>query len=139
MSIIKLFDFNVMGDDRGQLVALEALRNIPFEIKRVYYVTALDSTKPRGFHAHKQLQQVVVCLRGSCRFIMNDGLETADIWLDVFNQGLMVDKLVWHEMHDFSEDCVLLVLASDYYNESDYIRDYAEFMRMACPLALSEA
>jgi dTDP-4-dehydrorhamnose 3,5-epimerase-like enzyme len=138
MSIIKLFDFNVMGDDRGQLVALESMKNIPFEIKRVYYVTKLDSKKPRGFHAHKKLQQLVVCLRGSCRFIMNNGSEIADIWLDVFNQGLMIDKLVWHEMHDFSEDCLLLVLASDYYEELDYIRDYEEFKKLVCPLVICE-
>ncbi|WP_010224131.1 sugar 3,4-ketoisomerase [Pseudomonas donghuensis] len=130
MSLIDTIDFQVMGDDRGQLVALEGGKNIPFDIKRVYYLTGTKAGVPRGFHAHKELQQIAVCVAGKCRMIMDDGKERAESWLDSPNKAIRIDKMVWHEMHDFSEDCVLLVLASDHYDELDYIRNYQEFCRM---------
>lgn len=130
MSLIDIIDFQVMGDDRGQLVALEAGKNIPFEIKRVYYLTGTKAGVPRGFHAHKELQQIAVCVAGKCRMIMDDGKERAERWLDSPSRAIRIDKMIWHEMHDFSEDCVLLVLASDHYDELDYVRNYQEFCRM---------
>ena len=104
--------------------------DIPFEIKRIYYIYDLKKDIPRGFHAHKDLQQIAICIKGSCKFLLDNGKERVkDIILDSPNKGLFIDKMIWREMYDFSEDCVLLVLASDYYKENDYIRDYEEFLR----------
>jgi dTDP-4-dehydrorhamnose 3,5-epimerase-like enzyme len=128
MGLIKLLGFKILGDDRGQLVALEGGVNIPFEIKRVYYLTGTKSGVPRGFHAHKELEQIAVCVSGKCRMILDDGNNRDEVWLDSPSQGVEIRKMVWHEMHDFSKDCVLLVLASDFYDEADYIRDYSDFI-----------
>lgn len=127
MSICQLLDFKSIDDERGQLVALEAMKNIPFQIKRIYYMTGLDPQYPRGFHAHKQLKQVAVCLKGRCRFVLDNGSKREEVWLDTPAQGLFISEMVWREMHDFSDDCVLIVLASEYYAEDDYIRDYQQF------------
>ena len=130
MNLVQWIDFDVMGDHRGQLVALEQMKNIPFEIKRVYYMFGTKSDVPRGFHAHKELQQVAVCVAGKCRMYMDDGETQTHVWLDTPQRGLFIDKMIWREMHDFTEDCVLMVLASDYYDESDYIRNKEEFARL---------
>jgi len=123
----KLLDLKGIRDDRGLLVSLEAHKNVPFEIKRVYYLTLLDRDIPRGFHAHKKLKQLVVCVSGSCDFIVDDGIHRELIRLDSPEMGLFIDNVIWREMHNFSDNCVLMVLASDYYDESDYIRDYETF------------
>ncbi|EAQ53103.1 MULTISPECIES: FdtA/QdtA family cupin domain-containing protein [Vibrio] len=128
--MIKTFKFNVLGDDRGSLVSLEELGNIPFEIKRVYYIFDTKSQISRGFHAHKKLEQMAICVKGSCRIVLDDGQSRESVVLDSPEQGLYIDNNKWREMHDFSKDCVLLVLASNIYDESDYIRDYEEFLRL---------
>ena len=127
MSLIKFIDFPALGDERGSLVALEAEKTVPFPIKRVYYIFGTNAGVSRGFHAHKKLQQVALCITGQCRMILDDGRQRNEVWLDSPNKGLIIGDLVWREMHDFSEDCVLLVLASEHYDEADYIRDYDEF------------
>ena len=129
MSLIKIINFPSIGDDRGSLVAMETIDKVPFEIKRVYFI--LDTLKDvsRGFHAHKQLKQIAICVSGKCRMTLDDGKKREDVWLDSPNKGIFIDKYIWREMHDFSEDCVLLVLASEHYNESDYIRSYDNFKR----------
>lgn len=128
MGLVNVVLFNVLGDDRGSLISLEAGKNIPFDVKRVYYIFGTKSGVSRGFHAHKDLRQVAVCVAGSCRFILDDGRERAEIHLDSPDKGLLIDGLTWREMHDFSEDCVLMVLADQHYDESDYIRDYEAFL-----------
>ncbi|WP_019692973.1 sugar 3,4-ketoisomerase [Pseudomonas fluorescens] len=125
-----MLDINTLGDERGHLIALEGDKNIPFEIKRVYYLTDTQPGVPRGFHAHKELVQVAVCVSGRCLMKMDDGLRTEEIWLDAPDKAIVIDKMIWHEMHDFSSDCVLLVLASDFYDEQDYIRDYSIFSEL---------
>lgn len=129
--LIKLLDFNILGDERGQLVAIEGNRQIPFDIKRVYYLFGTKPGVARGFHAHKALQQVAICISGSCRFVMDDGVNKKSIVLDSAIRGLFIDAMQWHEMYDFSPDCVLMVLASDVYDESDYIRDYESFVSLS--------
>jgi len=85
----------------------------------------------RGYHAHRDLQQVAICISGSCKFLLDDGRERVEnVILDSPNKGLFIDKMIWREMYDFSDDCILLVLASEYYDESDYIRDYEEFLKL---------
>ncbi|WP_019415894.1 FdtA/QdtA family cupin domain-containing protein [Paenisporosarcina sp. TG20] len=120
--------FSVIGDERGNLVSLEEYKNVPFSIKRVYYLYELKKELSRGFHAHKELQQVLVCLKGSCNVLLDDGIKKQLYLLDQPHISIFIDQMIWHEMHDFSEDCVLLVIASDYYNKTDYLRDYQEFL-----------
>ena len=131
--LIKWVEFPPLGDDRGSLVALEANVTIPFDIKRVYCMYGMDS-KSRGFHAHIALQQVMVCLSGECNVLFDNGLEKKNINMKPENKGLFIDKMIWHEMHDFSKDCVLMVLASEWYYEDDYIRDYDDFSNLLVAL-----
>ena len=130
MSLIQWIHFPPLGDERGSLVVLEDKRNVPFDIKRVYYVFGTKKGIARGFHAHKNLKQVAVCIAGKCRMVMDDGRKKESIWLDSPTQGILITT-EWHEMHDFSEDCILLVLASDHYDENDYIRNYDQFLEEA--------
>ena len=127
MSLIKWVDFPLLGDERGSLIALEQNKEIPFDIKRVYYIFGTKESVQRGFHAHKKLTQIAVCVAGHCKIILDDGIDRTEVTLDSPEKGLLIEESVWREMHGFSNDCVLLVLASDYYDESDYIRDYTEF------------
>jgi dTDP-4-dehydrorhamnose 3,5-epimerase-like enzyme len=130
MSLINTICFKPLGDERGSLVVLEGNKSVPFDIKRVYYIFGTKESTSRGFHAHRKLKQVAVCVTGSCRFVLDNGKQREEFVLDKPTKGIMIDDLTWREMHDFSPDCVLMVLASEYYNESDYIRDYQEFINV---------
>ena len=125
----KIIQFQQHGDNRGQLVALENGKEIPFDIKRVYYMYETGQGVRRGFHAHKSLQQILICTSGSCKIHLDDGYETAEITLDKPFEGLLIKNNLWREMYDFSSDAVLMVLASEMYDESDYIRNYDEFIK----------
>ncbi len=129
MQVVK-YMFQPHGDDRGMLVALEENRDIPFEIKRVYFMYDTKENVRRGFHAHKSLEQILVCVHGSCKVHLDDGKEKKEVHLEKPYEGLYISNNMWREMYDFSEDAVLMVLASDYYNEEDYIRNYDEFVRL---------
>ena len=120
---IDKYCFEIHGDDRGQLVALEELKDIPFDIKRVYYMYDTVEGVTRGYHAHRALQQILICVHGSCKIRLNDGNETQVVALDKPNEGLYISNAIWREMFDFSPDAVLMVLASELYDEADYIRD----------------
>lgn len=128
MSLFHWIDFPPLGDERGSLVALEAGKTVPFPIKRVYYIFGTKEGVSRGFHAHRQLQQVAVCVTGKCRMVLDNGKKREEAWLDSPTKGILIQDMVWREMHDFSPDCVLLVLASEYYDEEDYIRSYENFI-----------
>lgn len=123
-----MLTFNIKGDSRGSLIALEANKDIPFEIKRVYYIFDTKEGVVRGHHAHKTLEQVLICVSGSCIIVLDDGKERSEVLLDKPNIGLYVGPNMWREMKDFTPDAVLLVLASDWYDEADYIRNYSEFL-----------
>ena len=129
MQVIK-YAFQQHGDDRGMLVALEEYKDIPFEIKRVYYMYDTKKNVHRGFHAHKSLEQILICIHGSCKVLLDNGTEKKIVSLEKPYEGLYIANNMWREMYDFSEDAVLMVLASEYYKEEDYIRDYNEFLRM---------
>ncbi|MEX0828207.1 MAG: FdtA/QdtA family cupin domain-containing protein [Haliea sp.] len=126
----KLVNFPVLGDERGSLIALEAGQSVPFEIKRVYYIYGTVEGVIRGLHAHHELEQMAICLSGSCHFLMDDGVDKEVIVLDRPDAGLLIPPMVWHEMSDFSDDCVLMVLANDHYDEADYIRNYDDFKNL---------
>lgn len=118
-----------MGDHRGQLIALEENQNIPFDIKRVFYIYGtLDGVK-RGEHSHYKTSQILIAVSGYCKVTLDDGKTKTTYSLDKPNIGLLQKPLVWGTMHGFSDDCVLLVLSDTYYDESDYIRNYSEFKK----------
>ena len=129
MTLVKTVDLKRLGDERGSLVAIEGNDTISFPINRVYYIYGTDSDVARGFHAHKALQQIAVCVAGTCTMLLDDGKRKEEVIVGSPEQGVLIEPMVWHEMHSFSEDCVLLVLASEHYDESDYIRDYDDFLR----------
>lgn len=125
---IDLIKLQTKADKNGALVALEENRNIPFTIKRVYYIFDTEDGFVRGRHSHKNLQQVLICVKGSCKIRLDDGIGKTEIVLDSPDLGLLVKSNIWREMYDFSIDCVLMVLADQYYNEDDYIRNYQDFL-----------
>ena len=128
---VKMIPLQIHGDERGSLVVFEDNKNIPFDIKRVYYIFDTKPGVVRGKHAHRNLKQIAICLKGSCKFLLDNGKERYEFVLNSPFMGLYMEGLLWREMFDFSEDCVLLVLASDYFNKKDYIRDYDEFLELA--------
>lgn len=124
----KIIDFKICGDERGSLVAIEENKDIPFNIKRVYYVFNTKKDVPRGFHAHKNLEQVLITVSGSCKIKIDDGKIQEVFELNKPNKGLFIGNNLWREMYDFSENCILLVLASEPYCPNEYIRNYDEFL-----------
>lgn len=126
----KLISFKIFGDSRGKLVSLENNTNIPFEIKRVYYIYDTLPSEIRGKHAHRNLQQVVVAMDGACEFLLDDGKEQKTVWLNRPDVGLYIGNNMWREMRNFSYGCKLVVLASDFYDENEYIRNYDDFKKL---------
>ncbi|MBB6287758.1 MULTISPECIES: FdtA/QdtA family cupin domain-containing protein [unclassified Pseudomonas] len=135
MELIRWLDFERLGDNRGELIAIEVGidKIIPFEIKRVYYIYATAPGISRGFHAHRNLKQIAICVSGTCKMVLDNGTVRQETIMNSATRGLVIESMVWREMHDFSHDCVLLVLASEHYEESDYIRSYETFLEeQAC-------
>ena len=128
---IALIPLKIHGDDRGSLIALENGHNLPFDVKRVYYIYGTKPDISRGFHAHKKLKQLLIAVSGSVTIKCEYGNEIKEFTLSRPDKGLLIEGLVWREMHDFSSDCVLMVLADEYYSEADYIRDYQTFLKEA--------
>ncbi len=125
----KLIELNSFGDSRGSLIALEKNHNVPFEIKRVYYIYDTKRDVPRGFHAHKELKQLLICVTGSCKVKVDTGKSSEIFDLNTPEKALYIGTNLWREMFDFSQGCVLMVLASEYYNPDEYIRNYDEFLK----------
>lgn len=123
-----LKEFTIHGDDTGSLIAIEALKDIPFKIRRVYYVYNTVAGAIRGRHAHKKLEQVIFCPKGSCDFILDDGLKRVTIKMDAPNKGLYIKGNIWREFTNFSPDCVVMVLASLPYDAKDYVKNYDVFL-----------
>lgn len=123
----KIKNYKFHSDKYGKLIALEENEEIPFSIKRVYYIYEVDDGVRRGFHSHKKLEQVLICVHGSVKILLKTPYEEEIIILDNPNKGLYIGPDIWREMYDFDDEAVLLVLASDLYDEKDYIRDYDEY------------
>lgn len=128
---VSLIHFQVHGDDRGSLIALENGHNLPFDVKRVYYIFGTKAGALRGFHAHKHLKQLLIATSGSVEIHCEMCGQRSVYILNKPDEGLLIEGMIWHTMGKFSPDCVLTVLADDYYNEDDYIRDYNVFKREA--------
>lgn len=116
-------------DPRGNLTFIEEVRQVPFEIKRVYYLYDIPGGAERGGHAHKKLEQLIVAMSGSFDILLDDGYRKERVHLNRSYYGLYVGSMVWREMDNFSSGSVCMVLASTYYDELDYYRDYEEFLR----------
>ena len=130
VSNCKLIQSESHHDNNGQLFVFENLKTVPFEIKRVYSIKNVLHNTTRGKHAHTLLKQVVICLSGSCKFLLDDGSNKEVIELNNPEIGLYIGTYVWREMFDFSEDCILMVLASEFYDAHEYIRNYKDFLKI---------
>jgi len=125
----KIIELESYSDARGSLVAVESAKNIPFEIKRIYYIFANKPNVERGQHAHKNLKQIYIAVSGSCKVAFDDGKNKSEFVLNDPRKGLLIDEIIWREIKEISSDCVMLVIASDFYNEEDYIRDHSDFVK----------
>jgi len=127
MKKVKNYEFKYHSDNYGKLIALEENKEIPFTIKRVYYIYDVEDDVRRGFHSHKNLEQILICVHGNVKILLKTPTEEKVILLDDPSKGLYIGPDIWREMYDFNDGAVLMVLASEYYDESDYIRNYDEY------------
>ncbi|MBO4617089.1 MAG: WxcM-like domain-containing protein [Lachnospiraceae bacterium] len=134
MSVIKsatMLEFPGCGDERGELVVVEGMQDVPFEIKRVFYMYGSDDTVVRGRHANLRTEFVLINVAGTSKVKVLDGKGNETIYLlNRPNTGIYLPKMTWKEMYDFSADSVLLCLASEHYDASEYIRDYDEYLKL---------
>lgn len=126
----KIIEFVDLGDERGNLVVIEGDgMDIPFDIKRVFYIYGSDSTVVRGQHANKETEFLLVNVSGCSKVRIDDGTESTVVELNKPRMGVYLSAMTWKDMYDFSEDSVLLVLASRHYDGSEYIRDYNDYLK----------
>ena len=125
----KLLNFKSFKDKRGSLVSLEYDKEIPFNVKRIYSLYSIKNDAERGFHAHIKLKQLLICVSGSCLITLDFVEHREEINLDSPSKGLLLDGLIWREIKNFSPNCVLTVIASDFYDENDYIRSYPDYVK----------
>ena len=125
----KVLYFKDLGDERGKLVVIEGNQDIPFEIKRTFYIYDSDNDVVRGQHANRESEFVLINVAGSSKVRITDGKEEIIVKLDKPMMGVYIPKMIWKDMYDFSKDSVLLVLASTHYDGKEYIRDYNEYMK----------
>lgn len=125
----KSIRFNQLGDERGHLVVVEGLKDVPFDIKRVFYIYGSDCDVVRGKHANRKTEFVLINVSGTSKVTTDDGYEKTTFNLDEPHMGVYIPEMVWKDMYDFSKDSVLLVLASEHYDGSEYMRDYEEFIK----------
>lgn len=122
-------NFRVNGDDRGNMVVVEGGQAVPFDIKRLFYIYGTDTEAVRGQHANRNSDFAMVCVCGSCKVKITDGTSEAVVCLDEPMKGIYIPKMLWKDMYDFSEDAVLLVMASTHYDANEYIRDFDSYCR----------
>lgn len=129
MENCKIINFKQHGDDRGHLVVIEENKDVPFDVKRVFYIYGSSNDVVRGQHANRKTEFVLINVSGTSKVKIDDGKEQCVIELNEPHMGVYIPTMVWKDMYDFSEDSVLLVLASEPYDSSEYIRDYSEFLK----------
>ena len=129
LSQCRIIDLPKIHDPRGNLTFIEAAHHIPFDIKRVYYLYDVPGGAERGGHAHRDLHQLIIAMSGSFDVILNDGQQQTRFHLNRSYFGLYVCPMIWRELDNFSSGSVCMVLASNFYDEHDYYRDYDEFVR----------
>lgn len=130
MNLVKMLDFQQKGDERGKLVVIEGGMDVPFEIKRAFYIFGSDRDVIRGQHANRKTEFVLINVAGSSKVKVKDGMGNEAIYcLNRPHTGVYLPTMVWKDMYDFSKDSVLLCLASEHYDAEEYIRDYSEFVK----------
>ena len=129
MSLGKIIELPRITDPRGNLTVAEAHKNIPFDIKRVYWLYDVPGGECRGGHAHKQIKEILIAVSGSFHVTLDNGKEKQTFLLNHPYQGLLIDTKTWRTLDDFSSGAVCVVLASDFYDENDYIYDYNDFLQ----------
>lgn len=129
MSLGKIIELPRITDPRGNLTVAEANKNIPFDIKRVYWLYDVPGGECRGGHAHKQIKEILIAVSGSFHVTLDNGKEKQTFLLNHPYQGLLIDTKTWRTLDDFSSGAVCMVLASDFYDENDYIYDYNDFLQ----------
>lgn len=127
-----ILQFADLGDERGKLVVIEGQRNIPFQIKRVFYIYGSDDTVVRGQHANRESEFVLINVAGESKVRITDGKEEFIVELNRPMMGVYIPRMIWKDMYDFSADSVLLVLASTYYDDSEYIRNFEDYLTECC-------
>ena len=127
----RVLSFGAHKSEWGSLIALEGAREIPFDISRIYYIYDVEKGYRRGFHSHADLEQVLVCVHGSVKILIKTPTNEEVVTLDSPDKGLYIGPMIWREMFEWENDAVLLVMASKYYDEKDYIRDYTEYEKAA--------
>lgn len=127
-----VFYFDVKGDERGQMIVIEGGVDIPFDIKRMFYIYGSDTSVIRGQHANRESEFILINVHGTSKVKLRDGEEEMTISLDAPMKGIYIPKMIWKDMYDFSEDSVLLVLASTHYIAEEYVRDYDSYVSEAC-------
>lgn len=115
-------------EGEGLLSVVEHGKQLPFVVKRMYFISGTPEKVKRGFHAHKKLKQLLICLAGSCTLDLDNGRATVSVTLSSASNALLIDGVVWREIYNFSKDCGLLVLADSVYDEDDYLRNYNDFL-----------
>ena len=125
----RVLNFGDLGDERGKLVVVEGNKDIPFEIKRVFYIYGSDSEVVRGQHANRESEFVLINVGGTSKVRIDNGHSEAVIELNKPMMGLYIPTMVWKDMYDFSEDSILLVLASTHYDGNEYIRNYEDYKK----------
>lgn len=131
MTGVQLIEFPQKGDERGHLVIAEGMKDIPFDIKRIFYIYGSDATVVRGQHANRKSEFVLINVAGTSKVKVKDGKGNEAIFsLNRPHTGIYLPRMVWKDMYDFSEDSVLLCLSSEHYDAEEYIRDYDEFVRI---------
>lgn len=128
---VAMIKLRCISDKYGKLVPIESSMDIPFDIRRVYYIYGVDGEQRRGFHSHNKLHQILICLNGSVKIQVQNAEKKEIFELNKPNEGLYIGPSVWREMYDFEEDAVLLVLASEHYDEDDYVRNYDKYLDSA--------
>ncbi|MBW8073468.1 MAG: WxcM-like domain-containing protein [Ferrovum sp.] len=130
IALCKIVDLPKISDPRGNLTFIEANRHIPFEIKRVYYLYDVPGGAERGGHAHKALHQLIIAMSGSFDVLIDDGREKKRVHLNRSYYGLYICPMIWRELDNFSSGSVCMVLASAYFDELDYYRDYENYVKV---------
>ena len=132
MKNCNVFTFSAHASkEYGSLVAIEGMQDVPFDIKRIYYIYDVPAHQRRGFHAHEDLEQVLICVSGEVKLLLKTPFEEEVVHLDSPTKALYIGSMIWREMFDWSDDAVLLVLASKHYSEEDYIRNYSDYEQKA--------
>jgi len=131
MNTTRRIQLPIVNDPRGSLGVIESGIDVPFDIRRVYYLFGMPSNSLRGGHAHIKLEQLIIAISGSFDLTLDSGYERRKYHLNAKNSGILLPNMMWRDLDNFSDDCVCLVMASEHYDEADYIRDYDQFLRIA--------